>query len=320
LGTAGGGPYHYFGEHGYIRSDEEWRSEFQRVMSPEIQASAACARAVIGRSRVKTAFLQARHAVCIRASVWRLYLVFDEGWITLNDATTGSILISRSIDDFWAEISTIPRPQYGHLPDDESALDPATLTVVPWVEEMLTNVLCILQDKLAYCVERGAAHIMARQNSPLAPFERVQPDQWVYFTLDSAPSSGKNVPWCDPRLACEEGVAPESVPTSNATGPNGEKLYSIHIAPGDSSRLMDDDGGDAGRTETYCANLIWGVIKRSPHRATHSKEQLYAMARHAFPRLSRRGFDRALGVLRKRPGFPKAWGRPGPRAGAKSPQ
>jgi hypothetical protein len=74
---------------------------------------------------------------------------------------------------------------------------------------------------------------MARKNGVLQPFEHIAWDQWLFFKLDdpqqNLPDYG-NAPlkWYSAHH-WESSVWRK--PTASATGPAGERLYSIHVTP-----------------------------------------------------------------------------------------
>jgi hypothetical protein len=88
------------------------------------------------------------------------------------------------------------------------------------------KVLCDLVSTWLYNFKRalklGSAVIMARKGSVLAQFEQITWDQWQFFNLDD-PIESQMTAWYDPR--------DHKVPLT-ATGPSGERLYGIYVAPG----------------------------------------------------------------------------------------
>jgi hypothetical protein len=119
-------------------------------------------------------------------------------------------------------------------------------------------------DWLDYAIEAGHAVIMARKGSPSEEFSAVRPDQWRYFKL--APDM-------------------EAV----AVGPEGERLFSVFVAPGPKKRTARASTASA---QTDCQKWLESHMRRSPVR-TKSKEAFRTQAMEVFPKLSRRGFDMA---------------------------
>ena len=56
-----------------------------------------------------------------------------------------------------------------------------------WHKQLLEDLFRSFHSNFVNAVRSGAAHIMARKNSVLAPFERVTWDQWQFFRLDTQP-------------------------------------------------------------------------------------------------------------------------------------
>jgi hypothetical protein len=92
---------------------------------------------------------------------------------------------------------------------------------------LLGDLLPRLTTNFAYAVESGALRIMARPRSVLAPFERIAWDQWQFFALENeAIEEVKQFDW-RPHLLVRTDLP------STAVTLNGERIYSIHVAPGD---------------------------------------------------------------------------------------
>ena len=77
-------------------------------------------------------------------------------------------------------------------------------------------------------VSSGAAQLFARPRSPLAPFERIFPDQWNFMKLEPHEIEGRFIAWNDPKNPYWDPNRPMS-----ARGPDGERIYSIYVAPGE---------------------------------------------------------------------------------------
>jgi hypothetical protein len=72
----------------------------------------------------------------------------------------------------------------------------------------------------------GRIQIMARKNSIFAPFEPVALDQWKFFRLNE-PSEKSKENWIGP-----QNVNSSALSECTATGPAGERLFAIYVAPG----------------------------------------------------------------------------------------
>jgi hypothetical protein len=162
-------------------------------------------------------------------------------------------------------------------------------------------VLTSLRRDFGEVLSRGSAHVVARKNTVLAPFERVAWDQWQYFKLDepepTAPAwesqhyewvepASPAVRWCDPRNC---GWGTQGYRPSTATGPNGEKLYSIHVAPG-----MEGTESGAPSPDEKCIRWLMELMTVFPKRSPKPRAALTQEAVAMFPGLSERGFGRAL--------------------------
>jgi hypothetical protein len=128
---------------------------------------------------------------------------------------------------------------------------------------------------------------MARTNTVLAPFERVTWDQWQYFRVD-------------------EPVEPDRdrSKVSTATGPTGEKLYSIHIAPGVARSNQHD------HPREKCLHWVLELMQQFPDRPPKPKRKLYKEAASKFPGLSGRAFAHCISDAQKSMRHTK-WSEPG---------
>jgi hypothetical protein len=137
----------------------------------------------------------------------------------------------------------------------------------------------------------GVVQIVARKNSVLAPFERISLNQWQYFKVDDEPPRAaqlrlplrsSQLRWGDPH-----GFSPGWT----ATGPAGEKLYSIHIAPGvpiagGRNRKHDPEEG--------CLHWLLKLIEDYPKRPPMPRDLLAKEAVAKFPGLTLNGFFRCF--------------------------
>jgi len=129
-------------------------------------------------------------------------------------------------------------------------------------------------------IRSGAFHIMARKNSVLAPFERVACDQWHFFRLDE-PSEEPPGKWHDPR----DPVGLRDSPSAcTATGPAGERLFAIYVAPGISQNV-----GLA--SEHKCHMWVRDLLRDYPDRAPKPKDDLLKEGVEKFPDLSKKAIE-----------------------------
>ncbi len=97
-----------------------------------------------------------------------------------------------------------------------------------WHRWLLMKLIENWRDNFVAAVYTDAIQIMARKDL-LAPFERIAWDQWQFFAVDRyedslAQRKGRSI-------ELRGSILGEAPPTA-ATGPTGEKLYSIYVAPG----------------------------------------------------------------------------------------
>src|SRR5205085_6962094 len=130
---------------------------------------------------------------------------------------------------------------------------------------------------LERALKSGAAHVIGRKNTVLAPFERIAWDQWQLFVVDRCAPKDKPK-WRDPYWVAEHKARPMS-----ATGPCGEKLYSIHIAPGVASVAEPSDGHSGGAGDQQKLVHWLQLMRQFPDRRPMSREQLYQEALRMFP-------------------------------------
>jgi hypothetical protein len=168
---------------------------------------------------------------------------------------------------------------------------------------LLRHLFSSWEWSLTQAIESGAAHIMARKQSVLVPFERITWNQWQYFRLDEQLQPPKELKWGEPRLCIGDWLP------WTATGPGGEKLYEIHIAPG--SRDRNREKGP----EENCLKWLSELACNYPDRPPKPRDVLGKEAISKFPGLTAKGFLRCWArVTAQNPD----WRRPG--APRKSPQ
>ena len=159
-----------------------------------------------------------------------------------------------------------------------------------WHKRLLKRLFSRWRRGLAAALKSGAACLMARKNNILAPFERVSWDQWLFFKLEDETQNSKDdrsyrVRWHDPREIDYRGGF--KMPAS-ATGPQGERLYLIYVAPGEPSELKGK--GPEGECEQWLLELLRDYPDQRPRPLQKLCEDSISM----FPGLTKRGFQRAL--------------------------
>jgi hypothetical protein len=194
-----------------------------------------------------------------------------------------------------------------------------------WHRQLLDRLFSSWGSSFVKAVESGSAQIMARKNTVLAPFELVTWDQWQFFTLDnsedppsydprhfSLPTKGSKI-WYDPRPLWYERTKRLSC---TATGPAGERLYAIYIAPG----VIGAESGDReDDPEEKCLYWMEQLLREFPGRAPKPLRSLAEEAISRFPGLSKRGFERCYIIACQQTGN-RNWSNGGrPKSPQKSP-
>lgn len=167
---------------------------------------------------------------------------------------------------------------------------------VDWHRRLVEYLVRVQQDALTAAIDCGAAHVMARKNDIMAPFERVMPDQLGYFTFEGG-NANRAAPdaW--------RGILDGSDHIVSAAGPDNVRLYSIHIAPG--VALSD------GKTPLEkCRDWIRQLAVENPDARPFPKREMLVLAREKCggdeTTISVRSFDRMLQRHQ-----PETWRRPG---------
>jgi hypothetical protein len=171
-------PFHYFGRNGYIRTDEEMREAFQRLVEGSIPVEPPPIPSPgepppvpppeTPKIEWELVWLPRRPA--IKALGLTLYLFPATGAVLLRDGGTTVFVSGESFDDFLHNSK-----KWDRVPENQKA----------WFCGLAAGLRDKMHDRFAACVKDGAAHIMARKNTILASFERVWPDQWEHFELNS---------------------------------------------------------------------------------------------------------------------------------------
>jgi hypothetical protein len=282
----------YYGSSGYIRTTEEWRE-----------------------------YLRARVARCLPESfrsdlkwsietndtrVHRIARVKAMGMVTLI-APGGLISIEQDDDELLMPRYYVGDPQDFINRFDRGELEmfqlpPKLQGAASWHKQILSDILDFSQVDFGNAITSGAAHIVARKNTILAPFERVTWDQWRYFRLDNDEPPRRGFAWHDPEWSFVDSL--DRWPRSTATGPAGEKLYAIHVAPG----VVAESGG---RPADKCLQWLLQLLRKYPERQPKPISKLADEAMAMFPGLSKRAFDRCVTVAKALTGRPE-WSKRGP--------
>jgi hypothetical protein len=169
-----------------------------------------------------------------------------------------------------------------------------------WHRQLLKRLFWSWERNFAEAIKSGAAYIMARKGSVLAPFERITWNQWQYFQVSPVPRKQKK--WGDPAIP---DWSRHDVPET-AFGPTDERLYEIHIAPGvnRSDRSREND------PEERCLRWLGELIHDYPKRPPKPRDALAQEALSKFPALTKNGFFRCF-VLVQEQAKNQSWSQPG---------
>lgn len=294
-------PFYCFAE-GYICSVEAWKdavyAEVQRITSSyHIGAPNKSYPELIGLAPPEWVLERSTkdHSAWISALGITMDImpgcifIFYSG--RLDDATLGGWLIGGSSDDIlqdqdWDEVA----------PDKKMGAQ--------WHRWLLEGLFLAWKRNFVAAVESGSVFIMARKNSVFALFERITWEQWQFFTLDDDEERTlpiKKQAWHDPGLPT---YVPKSKKCSAATGPAGERTFSIHVAPTAANRLIRPID-----PEEKCLQWVLELMRDFPDRPPVPLPRLAEEASSKFG-VTKRGFERCYFAARVKTDN-RNWSRPG---------
>jgi len=231
-----------YGARGYLRSAEEWAQNLRGKLFPICSGEGSFKRFEKSRT-AEISYGGLSFYICAENSIVGVRRDGSE-W---SDAP----LFIGTAEDFLSN-----RKWVEYHPEITSA-DRAYRTIA--------GVLTSFNLDCMQAIEVGAAVIMARKSTVLAPFERITLDQWRYFKLDDPPE------W-DTRMgsrALWHNYHPR--PNFNvATGPAGEKLFAIHLAPG-----TPQQESETRESEEKCADYLLEQMRKQRQAG---RPQAYAWA------------------------------------------
>ena len=276
---------------GYILSLEKWVP----VMAGEVEK--IISRAKLGAPSPKYVAL-----ICLSPPEWRIDRAATEFWIhSMNISmriAPGSIYVSSAYGEDLEDWSISgSSDEILNMPEWEET-PPHLRVAAQWHQYLLEQLFWSWHSNFVGLVESGAAQIMARKNSILAPFERITWDQWQFFKLNPVarlPETFKKW-WHDPRSAY---YSRNAQTFNTATGPSGETLYVIYIAPGKPSAESTARQNDP---EEKCWQWLLQLMQDYPDRAPKPLEILAEDATVLFPGLSKRGFRRCFYIAKRETG------------------
>jgi hypothetical protein len=290
----------YYGDEGYIRSFEEWERELRATLTTCLE-----------NHEYKGADIQ----WSLEVSKWREASIKALGWtLTIDGRDSEFALLSPD-----GKYCGLERSAYHCGPSSShefltgswgwNTLPPEQEPAARWHRNLGRSIISKFRFKFLRCLRYGAAHIMARKNTVLAPFERITWDQWQYFTLDEETSEErepKRVTLRDSVRDFTHDHGPWPGVISTATGPAGEKLYAIPIAPGVFSAKPTEDEGP----EKKCLRWLLKLMLVYPDRSPKPRDSLMKEAISRFPGLSGKAFQYCFQRAQEETGN-LSWSRPG---------
>lgn len=152
------------------------------------------------------------------------------------------------------------------------------------------------QSRLKSAVASGAAHVMARVGSPLAPFDRISPDTWRYFKMRPITEDTDDIPFHDYEFEIE----------TIADGPAGEVLYSVMFAPGS---LPKRNPGRPQISHSHVKPIaeFLRVYTRQPRPEELRKKNLMKIAEEKFGTIEDADQRRVWDLVKKDKEFHRSW-------------
>jgi hypothetical protein len=279
----------YYGEN-FIRSAEDWRLMLEDVLSSRkgftVEVDEGGSSVGADRGRVAT----------IRGGGLLLELLAQSGVMYLAGPVSPGEIFPELC--FWGS-------------PDEFCRQLAEAKVAPEYAEGfrlhldLVHQLCAtMRMNLSGALGSGAARLMARKRSPLEPFSFVPIDQWHHFTPDRPIADDESLkPWFSPIFYKK--AADEVIDRCTATGPAGEKLFSVHVAPGE---LIRSDA--AADLEKKCTQWLANQLRQFQESYPGGIRAAMTKAQELFPGLAERAFQRSYSKACEQTGN-KNWSKPG---------
>jgi len=270
----------YYGKN-FIRSPEEWR--------PVIEG--AVPRSLDG------------WAVDVRDDKGGRIAVVSGGGLRLElHAASGEMWLIEPGENFLDNICLFGTPDEFCQMLEAAAVGPHARAIELHYGVALS--LCArMQTYLRIALDSGAARLMARKRSPLEPFSYIPLDQWHHFAPDAPATGGSLKPWYAPAVYRKGSDALADHCT--ASSPGGDRLFSVHVAPG--SLIRSDAPADR---EKQCTQWLVEQLRQYPESYPGGRGGALAAACDAFPGLSENGFQRAYARAREQTGN-NNWSRPG---------
>jgi hypothetical protein len=92
-----------------------------------------------------------------------------------------SVAPTNNVSSFWAFM------RWNEILKENWAIPVRHHAAVQWHLHIIEEIIDSFIFNLSCAIDVGAVHLFARQNSVLAPFERIALDQWHYFSVLGKP-------------------------------------------------------------------------------------------------------------------------------------
>ncbi|CAH1672294.1 MULTISPECIES: hypothetical protein [unclassified Chelatococcus] len=148
----------------------------------------------------------------------------------------------------------------------------------------------------------GTLHVMARIGSPLAPYERILPDQWRHFKMRPIVQDlYEDISFYDD----------ESDVESEADGPGGAVLYSVMFAPGVVPGVVPKRKPGRPQSSHPLVKPVVGFLIQEhvckPKPEGWTKKNLLEIAQEKFGTIDPADWNRAWARVKKHKEFHRSW-------------
>jgi hypothetical protein len=301
----------WYSRSGYIQSAAEWEKQLRAIVTSFIESGRlrdqtmlemAIAAGIPEEQRCSLGSANMPSELFFEVSKWRQARIEASGWRLGIDGARANITV-RGPDTCFGGSPSEFLTKYRAMTYEQRQ------GAGTWLD-VAESIIGHFRRSFLHCLTRGAARIMARKNTVLAPFERVTWDQWTYFQLDEPKWTERE------RGGNDRFLPPDWFPSyksrrednfGTATGPAGEKLYAVHIAPGAASIAGSNGGNDP---EDKCLQELLDLMRQFPHRPPQPLPDLAEALCSAFPGLSERGFYGCFALAKQQTGN-SSWSKAG---------
>jgi hypothetical protein len=241
----------YYGDAGYLRSPEELERELRVTITRRAQGETEWVLEV-SQSRIAS----------IKALGWILRINCQDAAFWLESPEQKFYGLENSVH----HLGPSSPQEFFTASSGWNTLSAEQEPAVGWHRNLTGSITKEFSWKLQRCLRLGAAHLMARKNTILAPFERITWEQWQYFKLTPEKKELAS-PYESVRDFSHDYDSRDL--SSSAKGPAGETLYSIHVAPGEFSSKLDELN-----SEKECQQWLQRLMQENPERPPKPREFL----------------------------------------------